>query len=105
MASNADKWAGKLVVAGLERPWWNTANTEAVARIELAGVLAFDVHVVRGKSGKPFVTTPSSRKGEEWAPVLTLTDGGLKEAVTAATLEAFATWSPPAANGEDGLPF
>lgn len=103
----AAKWAGKVTVGELTEPWWQTQAIQAVARVNVAGVLEFDAHVVRGNAGKPFVAMPSSKHGETWEPVIVLADSELRAEVTKQVLAAFEEWGAPAqvADARAGLPF
>jgi DNA-binding cell septation regulator SpoVG len=94
MSTNLEKWQHKVTVKALQRPWWPTDSTHAVATVDVAGVLTFDSMVVEGRNGHHFVSMPSRRRGERWEAIVTLRDEGLKYAVTEAVLVAFGAWQP-----------
>jgi DNA-binding cell septation regulator SpoVG len=94
MSTKHDAWAQKVTVTALQRPWWRTDSTHAVATVDLAGVLTFDCMVVEGRNGHHFVSMPSRKRDDRWEAIVTLRNEALKYAVTEAVLVAFANWKP-----------
>jgi DNA-binding cell septation regulator SpoVG len=93
-SSNLEKWQHKVTVTALQRPWWRSDATKAVATVDLAGVLTFDCMVVEGRNGHHFVSMPSRKRDDRWEAIVTLRNEALKYAVTEAVLVAFANWQP-----------
>ena len=83
-------WAERVRVVKLAEPWWPTNSIQAVAEVQVAGLLSCLVHVARSaKSGRLFVAMPSTRREGDWLPTLSFIDAALREAVEAAAILAY----------------
>lgn len=103
--SGPNPWAKKVRVMAVASPWWPTQSIELVCEVSIANVLTTLVHVGRSKSGRLYVSAPSTKRGDSWTPIVQFLDPALAQAVEAAALAAAAGGVPEDVEAETTLPF